>query len=117
MYGFPTINQESASFTGGAIGNTRFDNLDLYLWGGDVLRLTGPVLAWSITGIAGGLNGRMVMLINRTGTTVTLKNSDANSLAPNQFDFNGSDFSLLNNKSIVLYYDSGDQRWRRLNDA
>lgn len=116
MYGFPNINAVSASLTGGLVGNTQFNDLDLGAWGGDSLRLTGPLSAINITGIADGFDGRVIAIFNRTGFTVTLKEQSGSSILQNRFAL-GADLAIASGKCVELYYDGSDQRWCRVNSA
>lgn len=114
-FGFPNINSVDADLTGGGVsGDTLYHDFDAYARGGDCLRLTGPGNAFSITGIANGIEGRIVHIRNRTGFTMTLKNADGASIANNQFLF-GGDITVGDGKDILVYYDGGNSRWYRLN--
>lgn len=67
--------------------------------------------ARNLTGIAGGVAGCKLVLINNGSFTITLKDSDGNSTAGNRFSV-GGDFSLTANAGIDLYYDGAASRWR-----
>jgi hypothetical protein len=66
----------------------------------------------NITGIAGGADGRLLLLHN-IGTTdnLVLKNANSSSTAANRFAFVG-DRTILPNGVLILQYDGTSSRWR-----
>jgi hypothetical protein len=85
---------------------------DVAFGSGPVIRLTGAS-AQTITGIAGGANGRILTLINAGSNAATLSNSSGSSSPANQIiTGTGSDLSLAAGASVSLVYDSGSSRWR-----
>ena len=77
-----------------------------------VLRLTASG-AYNITGLAGGVDGRLLTIFNIGTNTITLKAEDAASTAANRFDI-GSDIAIAADQAAVLMYDSTDSRWRAM---
>ena len=75
-----------------------------------VLRLDSDA-AWSITGIAGGADGRILILHNIGAFTITLENADAGSIAGNRFDM-GADVAIATKQVAAIQYDSTNSRWR-----
>lgn len=75
-----------------------------------VLRLTSSA-AVSITGLAGGAEGRFIILHNIGSNNITLSNSSGSSTAANQFLFS-ADIVLGANQSTTLRYDGTSSRWR-----
>jgi hypothetical protein len=75
-----------------------------------VLRLSTDA-SRNITGIAGGVSGRILKLINVGTNPIVLKNADANSTAANRFDM-GADVTLAAKQAINLWYDTTDSRWK-----
>lgn len=67
--------------------------------------------ARDITGLAGGVIGCKMVLVNNGSFTITLKDSSGSSSAANRFSF-GGDFSLVSNAAIELTYDNTASRWR-----
>lgn len=67
---------------------------------------------WSITGISGGVQGRVLILHNAGSNTITLKNQDGGSAAGNQFSM-GGDLVLASKTSCTLHYYStaGGSAW------
>jgi hypothetical protein len=79
---------------------------------GALFRLTGAS-AQTITGIAGGADGRMITLVNAAAQSATIANNSASSLAANRIiTGTGSNMTLGSGASISLVYDSGASFWR-----
>lgn len=69
----------------------------------------------NITGIAGGLNGRLLYLVNVGANPIVLKNQDAGSADANKIiTGTGADVTLAADGVAVLQYDSVTTRWRVL---
>jgi hypothetical protein len=77
-----------------------------------VLRLNSDA-SRNITGLQGGADGRIVVLINVGSSNIVLQDANASSSAANRFAF-GVDATLGANQSITLIYDSTSARWRPL---
>jgi hypothetical protein len=77
------------------------------------IQLSGPSGAFSINGIAGGRDGKFLIVINRTGQAMTLANdSGVDPTAANRLYSNsGADETLSGNSSAVLIYNSSLSRW------
>jgi trimeric autotransporter adhesin len=79
---------------------------------GSYFRLTSSV-AVNITGIANGVDGKVIIITNIGSFNITLLNANTSSTTTNRFLFSsGSDIILTTNHSITLIYDSVSQRWR-----
>jgi len=74
-----------------------------------VLRLATDA-SRDITGIAGGSDGRVLLLFNVGSFNIVLKD-DVTSTAANRFMLNG-DLTLAPDESAPLWYDSTSSRWR-----
>lgn len=72
--------------------------------------------ARNITGLAGGADGRVIILHNIGSFNAVLTNNDAASTAANRFLF-GGDVTLLPGYSITLRYDSTASLWRAITSA
>lgn len=71
-----------------------------------------------ITGIAAAtqIDGRRQLITNRAATTIQFNNQDSASLALNRIiTGTGANFNLIQDNTMELIYDGGDQRWRKLN--
>ena len=74
-------------------------------------RLTGA--SPTLRGIANGADGKLVIVVNVTGVTVTVKNDDSTPTAANRIlTGTGSDLSLADTASILIQYDNTTERWR-----
>ncbi len=79
---------------------------------GALFRLNGAS-AQTITGIAGGADGRMITLINAGANVATLRNMNGSSTAANQISTGtGADLRLPAGASVSLAYDSDSSLWR-----
>ena len=80
-----------------------------------VLRLSSDA-ARTITGLAGGVAGRSLTLINVGDHNITLARENASSTAGNRFLPTGTagDFVVLPNAAAALWYDAVTERWRVL---
>ena len=67
--------------------------------------------AVNLTGLAGGVSGRVVILTNVGTQRITLTDEDANSTAANRFALPVS-VRLSAEDSIILQYDGTSSRWR-----
>ena len=74
-----------------------------------VLRLTTDA-SRNLTGIVGGVDGRILMVLNVGSFPLVLKD-DATSTAGNRFQLNG-DVTLGPDEGALLWYDSTSSRWR-----
>jgi hypothetical protein len=70
----------------------------------------------NITGLTGGADGRVLLLMNVGSFPAVLTREDANSTAANRFAF-ASDITVQPNQGVHLWYDSTTARWRRLAGA
>lgn len=75
-----------------------------------VLRLATDA-SRDITGIAGGADGRVLLIFNVGSFDIVLKDENAGSTAANRFALNG-DITLQPDNSTGLWYDSTSSRWR-----
>ena len=87
-------------------------NSDIAIGNYSFYRITGPAGAFSITGLAGGQNGKMVTLYNTTTQVMTIVN-DATSAAANRiYTLTGANVVTPAGPNIItLQYNSTVQRW------
>ncbi len=72
----------------------------------------GPTGAFAITGIAGGVDGRILVLYNVTGQNMTLSHEDALSTGLNRIiSTTGASVVTTGDGTAVLIYDIDAQRW------
>lgn len=67
--------------------------------------------AIDLTGLTGGVDGRVVTIFNIGSNAITLKNQSTSSTALNRFAI-GGDLSVGADQSVSLIYDATSQRWR-----
>jgi hypothetical protein len=82
------------------------------LAGASVLRLSTDA-SRSVTGLAGGADGRILALINVGSNPLRLKDASSSSTAANRFDFS-AELTLNAKQSALLCYDATDSRWKCL---
>lgn len=82
------------------------------LSGASVLRLNTDA-ARSITGLAGGSKGRLLIVHNVGSYDITLSDESGSSTAANRFALAG-DVLIQPDRSVILQYDSTTSRWRAL---
>ena len=80
--------------------------------GANVGRLAATT-AVNITGIANGVDGRILPFHNVGSNPITLVNASASSTAANRFDI-GEDYTIRADHGCLLQYDGVDSRWRIL---
>jgi len=79
-----------------------------------VIRLDGGAADRNITGLAGGADGRIVIVHNIGGTnSLVFKDSDGASTAANRLAI-GADTTIAVNQTIAFRYDGTSSRWRLL---
>ncbi len=78
---------------------------------GNVFRIYSSA-AVTVTGIAGGTNGREITLFNTGSNAVVLSNQNGGSQAVNQFALRNASETLAPGGSVTLYYDGTNYRWR-----
>lgn len=117
-YPNPTVARASKSFAlSGSITPTLIgSDLDDYdpsgLADAVMLRLSSSG-TFNITGIAGGADGRLLVLHNIGANAIVLVSGGAGSTATNRFNFPGGvDVVLTPNKVITIQYDATSGRWR-----
>ncbi|MDL2342273.1 MAG: hypothetical protein QFB87_04320, partial [Patescibacteria group bacterium] len=102
----------TAAFLKGTDYVTTGTTNDVAFGAGSLIRLTGAS-AQTITGIAGGTDGRILTLVNAAAQGATISNNSASSAAANRIiTGTGADVTLPAGASITLAYDSGASLWR-----
>lgn len=66
----------------------------------------------TLTGLAGGAAGRIVLLLNVGSENLVLSNQNASSSAANRFDLNQTTITIPKDCGCFLMYDGVDSRWR-----
>ncbi|HZK76647.1 MAG TPA: hypothetical protein VFD13_07040 [Candidatus Kapabacteria bacterium] len=88
-------------------------NNDISIGTSSFVRLTGPTAAYSVTGIAGGVDGKWLTLFNSTTQQITISNESASSIAANRiWTLNSTGDVVINGKGALrMIYSSADSRW------
>lgn len=86
------------------------DQNDFDVAGANYVRINTST-AINITGFAGGVAGRVVLLHNVSSNPVTLTNADTGSSAGNRADI-GENYTIRSKHCAAIQYDGVDSRWR-----
>ena len=76
-----------------------------------IIRLTTTALI-SLTGLAGGKNGRRIQLVNIGPNPITLETESVSSLATNRFDTGSTNATLVGSATVSFTYDGASSLWR-----
>lgn len=79
------------------------------------LRISADVGTWSITGIAGGTTGRMLIIHNVGSFDITFPDESGSSTSTNRFALT-RDLTLCPDQVAVFHYDVTTGRWRTFGD-
>jgi len=77
-----------------------------------VLRLATDATR-TLTGLAGGADGRLLCIVNAGNNGILLANEDTNSAPANRFSI-GANLTIAAGQSVMLLYDAVAARWRAL---
>lgn len=92
-------------------GTNKFDDLNINS-NYSFIRITGPDNNYEVTGITGGLEGRILLLFNDTAHDLKLKDEDILSTAANRFScHDGSDQTIHDGGAVMLIYSAASSRW------
>lgn len=76
------------------------------------IRIIGPTTNYDVTGFAGGVDGKMLIVANNTGFAVSFKDEDSGSLSSNQLLLNNSaDVTLAKNGGAIFIYSAALSKW------
>lgn len=107
-----TVAGGTVAFQKGTDYSTTGTSNDVNLGNSALVRLTGAS-AQTITGIAGGVDGRLLTIINAGSATAVISNNSGSSTAANRITTGtGGDINLTVGASISLVYDSTASLWR-----
>ena len=109
--GTSTISGNFVTPKGADYSSTGIIN-DVNFGNGTLFRFTGTGTS-TFTGIAGGVDGRQIRIINGSASTLTISNLSASSSAVNQiFTGTGQDMTLNSGTTVTLQYDITSSLWR-----
>lgn len=87
-------------------------NHNVTIPGASFVRITGPTANYTISGLAGGVDGKMVILFNNTPYTLTIEHQSVNSLAANRIIVsNEASDTIKKYGCATLIYSALDSRW------
>lgn len=87
------------------------NNITLPTYAG-TLYTAGPTGAYSITGLAGGSSGRIIVIVNNVAQTLTVAHNSGSSSAGNKILIGGAaDITVSQFGSVTLQYLSGTSAW------
>lgn len=87
-------------------------NADKTLPDGTNFYITGPTSTFSISGLTGGVDGRLVRLYNSVAFAMTINNENAGSTAVNRINtLFGADILTTTVGAVTLVYSSTASRW------
>lgn len=102
----------AGTLTPAAFSGTQNDYNPTNLATASFLRLD-PSAAATITGIAGGVDGRLLWLVNISANLITLPADDTGSTAANRLETPSFEsWSMANRGVVLLRYDGTSSRWR-----
>lgn len=76
-----------------------------------IIRLSATALI-SITGLAGGKNGRRIQFVNIGSNPITLATESLSSLAANRFNTGSTNATLVGSATVSFTYDGTSSLWR-----
>lgn len=89
------------------------NSLDLGTQAASYIRIEGPGLPFSIAGIKGGVDGKLLWLHNVSSTVMTLLHNNAGGVSGEKIIMaEGKNVSLVSNGSAFLMYDATSGCWR-----
>ena len=89
-------------------GNT--DNLSI--GNSTFIRITGSTANYEITGFAGGVDGKILIIANNTSYSVKFKYADVGSLVANQLIlYNSADVTVAQNGGVIFIYSAAISKW------
>jgi len=100
------------AYTIAALTLANGDNNNVVAGTKSFVRVAGPTAAFAITGIAGGFDGKRLVIYNPTGNNMTLRNESASSTAANRITtLTGADSATNGAGAMHLIYSATDSRW------
>lgn len=107
----PTAGQVTFTVGSGTVVGGNNNNLSVPA-NCSVVRITAPTSNFSITGIQGGVDGRMIVLYNLTTFNMSLSNENNSSTAENRIrTMTSNTIGTSSEGSVTLIYDGISQRW------
>jgi hypothetical protein len=105
LVGLPNLTRGTVTLNNG-------DNHDVAIGAATYITITGPTGAYAITGFAGGVDGRLLIVEDKSNQTCTIKH-DVGTTSENRIgNATWADVALGARLRAVFIYDSATARWR-----
>lgn len=77
------------------------------------IKIIGPTAAFSISGFTGGVDGKILTVVNLTGFDMTIVNhiGGASALANRIVTMTGADITTIGIGTVTMQYSAADNRW------
>ncbi len=87
-------------------------NNDINVGNFSFIRITGPSGVFTITGISGGSDGKVIILYNTTGQNMTIAHDSASSQPANRiYTMTGANVTSTGQATAMFVYDTTASRW------
>jgi hypothetical protein len=86
-------------------------NSDISVGGYSFIRIVGPSGAFSLTGLSGGVDGKIVILYNTTTQNMTITNDATSTTANRIYTLSGANIVTTGTGTITMIYSTPDFRW------
>ncbi len=86
-------------------------NNDVFIGGYSFIRIVGPTAAFTVSGLAGGVDGKVVILYNTTTQNMTIANDATSTSANRIYTLSGANVITTGTGSITMIYSTPDTRW------
>jgi hypothetical protein len=87
------------------------NNDDIAIRSNSFIRITGPTASFTITGVSGGVDGKIVVLYNSTAQTMRIAHDVGSSNGNRIFCQNGAVVQAGQYGIVKLIYSSADSHW------
>lgn len=106
-----------SNFAAGVVTNLSSVELTAAVTENSFIKITGPTAAFTVHGLAGGSDGKIIHIYNATGQNMTIANASATevNIANRILTLTGANENTTGTGIVTLIYDSAASRWIVLN--
>jgi hypothetical protein len=105
LVGLPNLTRGTVTLNNG-------DNHDVAIGAATYITITGPTGAYAITGLTGGVDGRILFLRNTTTQEMTIRHLNTSSAMGNRISNpNAGNVMVGTRTRVILIYDSFNAQW------
>ena len=104
LTGYPIISVGTTTATTTAVNNFVIPTTE-------VVKITSSTGNFTISGIAGGVSGRKLILYNATGNRMSITDDDGNSSAANRILTMSGSINGNRQNNVTMFYDGSQSRW------